>query len=369
MQERTRIVLLPALAAWVLLGCPSSSPTSADARDARQPDGPAAADHSGDRQAPDRPRIDAAGGPRWCPLTGIPSSEDLYGAWSDGPGTLFAVGTKGTVLRYDGAWSKLGYTYGNDLTAVWGRSASDVFAVGGTTSVYHDNGAGWSAITSVTDVFRLNAVWGDSSAVFVAGFPPAATFVYWSDGSQWQSKNVSSLTGYDVKALSGWYYPDLKAHFLYAAGCVWKETPPAIGWGLTSASTTWKFTELSGLGCLRGLWATSDAVQVFTVGDGGAILRSVTGASNTAKMFPDFKPMVSPTTQSLMAVWGSSEKDVVAAGEQGALLRFDGTTWASVSSGTSVTLRAVTGSSATDIFAVGDAGTVLHFDGKTAGCP
>lgn len=66
---------------------------------------------------------------------------------------------------------------------------------------------------------------------------------------------------------------------------------------------------------------------------------------------------------SLLGVWGSSPSDVWAVGVAGTIVRYDGTKWALVQSGTGPDLRAVWGSSASDVWFVGAGGTILHYDG------
>src|SRR5712664_3366866 len=78
--------------------------------------------------------------------------------------------------------------------------------------------------------------------------------------------------------------------------------------------------------------------------------------------------VASPTTLSLVAVWGSSATDVWAVGnlepQGGAMVHYDGTSWSSVMNGTF--LNAVWGTSASDVWAVGCCGTVLlHYNGTT----
>jgi hypothetical protein len=65
----------------------------------------------------------------------------------------------------------------------------------------------------------------------------------------------------------------------------------------------------------------------------------------------------------LNAVWGSGPTDVFAVGSDGNIVRFDGTTWTKMFSGTLVSLNAVWGSSSSDVWAVGDQGVIKHFDG------
>src|SRR5690349_5159585 len=85
---------------------------------------------------------------------------------------------------------------------------------------------------------------------------------------------------------------------------------------------------------LHGVWAAS-ASDVFAVGDGGTILRRVSGT---------WTAMTSPTTSDLRGVWGLSSSNVwacgVAAGGVGAVVHWNGTSWSSVR-GTTTDLESV----------------------------
>ena len=73
----------------------------------------------------------------------------------------------------------------------------------------------------------------------------------------------------------------------------------------------------------------------------------------------------SPTTVTLYDIWGESESDIFAVGEQETILHNDGTGWLEVSSlGNGDTLRDVSGNSGSNVYAVGDNGLVKHFDGN-----
>jgi len=72
--------------------------------------------------------------------------------------------------------------YFSAFRAIWGSSATDVFAVGATGEVVHLGATGWSPMASNTNN-DLNGVWGSSGTdVFVVGAggtiihygPPAA---------------------------------------------------------------------------------------------------------------------------------------------------------------------------------------------------
>jgi hypothetical protein len=56
----------------------------------------------------------------------------------------------------------------NDLRGVWGRSATDVWAVGSGGAILHWDGGGWSPSASGTTQ-NLSGVGGDATNVWAVG--------------------------------------------------------------------------------------------------------------------------------------------------------------------------------------------------------
>ena len=78
----------------------------------------------------------------------------------------------------------------------------------------------------------------------------------------------------------------------------------------------------------------------------------------------------SPTTVTLYDIWGASESDIFAVGEQETILHNDGAGWSVVNSlGNGDTLRDVSGNSDSNVYAVGDNGLAKYFDGNSWGDP
>jgi hypothetical protein len=139
----------------------------------------------------------------------------LYGVWGSSGSDVFAVGSAGTILHYDGtAWSAMSSNTTERLRGVWGSSGSDVFAVGDRGTILHYDGAVWSEMDSGTDS-SLGGVWGSSgNDVFAVG-------------------STGAILHYDGTA-----------------------------WSAMDSGTT---------DCLFGVWGSSDS-DVFAVGDNGTIL-------------------------------------------------------------------------------------------------
>lgn len=105
---------------------------------------------------------------------------------------------------------------------------------------------------------------------------------------------------------------------------------------------------------LRGVWGSSGS-SVFAVGDSGVVLR-YDGSSWTR--------MATGTTAQLNRVWGSSASNVYAATSTGRLLRYNGQSWSFVPGVQAPgALWSVWGTSATNVYAVGDGGIVFRYNG------
>src|SRR5262249_54261227 len=109
-----------------------------------------------------------------------PTAENLWSLWGSGPADVWAVGTGGAIVHYDGtAWTSAPSPTTGTLVGCWGSGPTDVWAVGleasgrGTVPVLlHFRGTAWAPdldgltrdlVTSLASV-GLNAflsVWGD----------------------------------------------------------------------------------------------------------------------------------------------------------------------------------------------------------------
>ena len=111
-------------------------------------------------------------------------------------------------------------------------------------------------------------------------------------------------------------------------------------------------------GDIRAIWGSEEVL--YAVGDEGVILR---------RQGTTWTPMKSPTTRNLRAIFGSGDEDIYAAGEKGTIIHWDGTAWEEIDSGLEIdlsdlTLNGIWGAEG-QFYVVGDKGTILHyFEGK-----
>ncbi|MBX3209637.1 MAG: hypothetical protein KF764_31680 [Labilithrix sp.] len=282
----------------------------------------------------------------FCPAT-IPIDRRfaLTAVWGSSATDVWAVGSGGTIAHWDGAaWKVVPSNTGDTLTAVWGSSATDVWIGGSTATILHGAGfaagaAGWKATPAFGDDVisypgRLHALWGAGATEVRAGGEPFGADT--EDGPIWGNLLHRTPAGAD-------------------SGTGWEP--------LSGLDGRWSYATA------RAIWGSS-ARDVWIALDNGAEEPWARGtlAHGTAPAPGD--PLVwtsvdSKSTAPLESLWGSSANDVWAVGGGGAIRRFSGGAGFAIVEGAPTTeaLHGVWGSGPKDVWVVGDSGTILHFDG------
>ncbi|MBX3208905.1 MAG: hypothetical protein KF764_27990 [Labilithrix sp.] len=268
----------------------------------------------------------------FCPVTGVVDARyALTAIWGSSKDDVWAVGSAGTVLHWDGqSWKPRPVATGHTLFGVWGSGAGELWAGSTYTASFRgtireDASVEWTTlpplpVPSMNDLYpALATVWGRAPD--------------------------------DV-----WFVGGDKVGVPYAR--VWRTRPGADGgvaWQTLAPCTT-------GTDCpaVRAIWGRADD-DIWLVGDRGRTYHAGLTDGGVA-----FTAVESQTTQSLRAVWGASASEVWSAGDDGVVRKASATapSWTPVDVPTSADLRGLWGSSASDLWAVGAYGTILHFDGE-----
>ena len=267
---------------------------------------------------------------------------DLNAIWSDGKGTTFAGGQ--LLLRNTGnGWSKAPYpAYFLDVNAMWGRSASDVWAVGSQGFVYHYDGATWSnpdtgISSSLAKVLNLYAVAGtDTGEVWALG--QNGQFLHY-DGQTWTAGNTASVS--DVHGI--WVH---NADDVWAAGGVVQRWTRTGGWQ--------QITRPPVAGPYQAIWGTSES-NVFVVSGTSAAYRY-----DGTKWQTLAKPANYAYNANINAIAGSPDGTFWAVGESGFTMRWNGTAFQSYATHASRALKGLWVGPTGEAWATGLNEAILH---------
>lgn len=278
-------------------------------------------------------------------------------------GTVYAVGSRGTILKYDGSgWNpqESGTTW--NLNNVWAAGTNTLYAVGEYRGIFRGNGSTWGKIHGLDKNYPLYGIGGpdaDNGKIIAVGksstFRPRGMPRYYHnilDGSetrfrsQPQHEYSNNLYGafYSAadqnvlmvgsKGIIGWY-----------AGYDSREQNTMEAWESPVGST------------LRAVWAV-DSRNFFAVGNGGVIVRKLNDGPVTT--------MISNTRADLRAVWGTDMNNVYAVGAKGTVMHFNGTAWSQITVPTKAQLNGIWGVSEGEIYVVGNKGTIIKYAGNQA---
>jgi hypothetical protein len=234
------------------------------------------------------------------------------------------------------------------LRAVWGSSASDVYAAGYDGVLMHFDGSAWSNIELGT-MTEMRFAWGESSSNVLVG----GQGVYQFDGKSWGrmdtlGKNVwraSGLSSCEVYAGTG------GKGVLGFDGARWHDLQPpppkAVG-------TVWA-------SCSRDVYASGNDVANMESGPDGGFVLHYDGIQ--------WSEVVAKAPAGIHSLWGLAWNDVYAAGggnSYGSLiLHFDGSKWSEMPTGfLPCFVETMWGRSSNDLYAAG-APKLLHYDGTS----
>ncbi|HEU5039787.1 MAG TPA: hypothetical protein VFT84_03135 [Gemmatimonadales bacterium] len=316
-----------------------------------------------------------AGVQRWTPVaSGTPA--DLTSVWSPNDGTAFVVGERATragvegqVLAFDGVrWSRQYSEADLRPRALWGTAADDVYLVGygffaAAARVLHYDGETWSTVEDFDreDVagLVLESVWGSSATdVFVVGSADAGPFrrslIYHFDGGGWLRMEVPGEVVPALLDVWGSGGTDV-----YAVGRD-DMGEPGAGVVLHYGGAAWgPVLRVEGV-TFNGVWG-SGPDDVFAVGflvverDEQFFVSGVVWHYDGAA----WSAMDLPEVGVLYEVWGTSGSDVYVVGEEGLILRYDGTDWEVTTQGAE-NLLSVWGGQPGEVLAVGNNGAIVR---------
>ena len=123
----------------------------------------------------------------------LPQGNRLFSLWGSSANDVFAVGTAGTIIHFNGtSWNQMSFDTDQYIYDVWGSSANDVFAVGMNETILHYDGSTWTQMASVSGFYNLEGVWDNSANdVFAVG---TGGIILHYDGHTWSQMNSGTST-------------------------------------------------------------------------------------------------------------------------------------------------------------------------------
>lgn len=225
-------------------------------------------------------------------------------------------------------------------------SASDRFNVStaSTSSIQHFDGATWTAFTATpaTTFTRIHGI--ASNDVWVVGDSINGT------GAQIRHYTTgTSFTAVSAGA-AGRGTTNLKGVFATSSSRIYAVGAAGLIIRTIDGGTTWSTMTSGTASQLNAIWGASDT-DIWAVGNAGAVTHW-DGANWTA---------TTSGAQALLGVWGSSGSDIWAVGNSGTIRRCTGgppCTWAAATSNTTANLTDVYGASSSAVWAVGSQATI-----------
>lgn len=272
------------------------------------------------------------------PVSGV--TRNLYSIWASGT-DLYAVGEGGIILHSSsgGTWTAESSGVSTALYDVAGN-ATEVFAVGAGGVIRRRNaGAFWTKENSPTARDLRGLTGTPSGDLYAVG--DSATVVRYNGGT-WTATTDPALGGSSLNAIAA-----------TATGSPLYMTS-TVGEIFRLSAGAYTRVYQSNLLDLRGIAATPFGLVAVGLEINGVILRSTDGTAWNLETL---------SAQSLLYAVAAGSAEVIAVGEAGNMVRYDGSPWTPLSTGRTNQLRAVHAVDATHAWAVGLTGTLLQWNG------
>jgi hypothetical protein len=279
-------------------------------------------------------------GTGWQPMRHPGGEVVLNDVYGNSRYEVFAVGSAGTILEYDGnQWHLRARAPAGEvrnLLGVW-SGGNDVYAVGWTSAGgkdmavvarSHDGGDSWMVSTPATG--RMTEVWASGDHVYasgidrVSGQPDGCMVMHSADrGETWSKTVIAVPAACNLNAVSGTGPNDVvvAGGLFNTSANVWE----ALLLRSTDSGATWPDTTIIRGSNGRSVTSLSPVPDgdMYAAGYRGTLLRRVNGRWGDLNLPP---PLSGGLFLSFTGVWAPHASNVHVVGFE-TRFRFDGSTW------------------------------------------
>ena len=270
----------------------------------------------------------------WFPMDSG-STENLNGIWGAASDDIFAVGDNGTILHYDGSsWSSMTSGTTENLNAIHGVSGSSILAAGDNGTILHYDGSSWTSMTSGTTENLLSVFYLSSYYACAVGENGTVTAYR---NSTW----TPETSGTTERLRAVW-----RDGTVYAAG----DNGTIIqNWG-----QGWYSMES---GTQKDLYSfrQTESGNLHVVGENGTMLEY---ASH------NWVPVESDASWDYSAIWGISDypdNKYFIAGFNAPVMQYDEEDWNLTAASGGINIKSLWGISENDVIAAGSDGTIIRY--------
>ena len=270
----------------------------------------------------------------------------LNEVWGTSSTNVFAVGTDGVIVHYDGvSWRNMESGVKSNLNDIWGSSPTDIFAVGDKGAIVHYDGMKWGRMDSGTEEPLIDVSGSSATDVFAVS-NEGTIFLF--DGKSWRIAEFD--IGQNLVCWDAWgssssdifipsrYLGDIADIFHF----------DGIGWLPMNSGHTYE-----SINCIWGSSPTEVYAAAYASAEGKSNIIYYNGSQ--------WILLLSAAETWFWDIWASSPSDIFAVGVHGTIMHYDGTEWTTMYEDESlISLRGIWGSGS-EVFTVGYAGTILYY--------